>query len=47
VTLNFGAGSCAYPNTLATGVGLLNGSSVYVELQTPAKAGVLFLGTKQ
>jgi hypothetical protein len=47
VTLNFGGGSCAYPNTSATGVALLNGSVMHAELQTPAKAGVLFLGSKQ
>ncbi|MEZ2311934.1 hypothetical protein AB6809_35635 [Paraburkholderia sp. RCC_158] len=47
VTLNFGGGSCAYPNTAATGVALLSGSTLHAELQTPAKAGVLFLGTKQ
>lgn len=47
VTINFGAGQCAYPNTSATGVGVINGTAIHVELQTPAKAGVLFLGTKQ
>ncbi|MBU9574176.1 hypothetical protein [Burkholderia multivorans] len=47
VTINFGAGSCAYPNTAATGVALISGTTMHAELQTPAKAGVLFLGTKQ
>lgn len=47
VTINFGAGSCAYPNTAATGVALLSGTTMRAELQTPAKAGVLFVGTKQ
>jgi hypothetical protein len=47
VTLSFGAGSCAYPNTAATGVAVVSGSMIRAELQTPAKALVLFLGTKQ
>jgi hypothetical protein len=47
VTINFGVGSCAYPNTSASGVALVNGTVMHAELQTAAKAGVLFLGTKQ
>lgn len=46
VTLNFGGGSCAYPNTSATGIALVSGSVIHAMLQTPTKAGVLFLGSK-
>jgi hypothetical protein len=48
VTLTFGASAgCAYPNTSASGVGVLSGNQIHAFLQTPSKAGVLFLGTKQ
>ncbi|MDR5751091.1 MULTISPECIES: hypothetical protein [unclassified Caballeronia] len=47
VTINFGTGACAYPNTSATGVAVTDGTAMRAELQTPSKAGVLFLGTKQ
>ncbi|MDR5785369.1 hypothetical protein P9281_02210 [Caballeronia sp. LP003] len=47
ISLNFGSGSgCAYPNTSATGVGVMTGNQIHAFVQTPSKAGVIFLGTK-
>ncbi|SAL77999.1 hypothetical protein AWB67_05186 [Caballeronia terrestris] len=47
VSLTFGAGTgCAYPNTTASGIGVLNGSQIHALAQTPSKAGVVFIGTK-
>ncbi|WP_248324131.1 MULTISPECIES: hypothetical protein [unclassified Caballeronia] len=47
VNLNFGAYPCAYPNTSASGVAVVNNSVMHAILQTGSYAGVLFLGTKQ
>jgi hypothetical protein len=47
VNLNFGSGTgCAYPNTSASGVGVLSGNQIHAFVQTPSKAGVVFLGSK-
>jgi len=47
ISLNFGSGSgCAYPNTSATGVGVMSGNQIHAFVQTPSKAGIIFLGTK-
>ncbi|SAL87393.1 hypothetical protein AWB74_08097 [Caballeronia arvi] len=47
ISLNFGSGSgCAYPNTSATGVGVMSSNQIHAFVQTPSKAGVIFLGTK-
>jgi hypothetical protein len=47
ISLTFGSGAgCAYPTTSASGVGVLTGSLMHAWLQTPAKAAVLFLGTR-
>ncbi|WP_143753546.1 hypothetical protein [Caballeronia arationis] len=48
VGLTFGSGSgCAYPSSSATGLGVMNGNVIHAFVQTPSKAGVLFVGTKQ
>jgi hypothetical protein len=47
INLNFGSGSgCAYPNTSASGVGVLSGNQIHAFVQTPSKASLLFLGSK-
>jgi hypothetical protein len=49
ITLAFsGDAGCAYPNTTAFGIALFGGAQrvVHAMLQTPANAGILFLGTK-
>jgi hypothetical protein len=46
VSLTFGAGSCLFPNTTATGIGVLSGSVIHAFVQTPSKQGILFLGSK-
>ncbi|KND55766.1 hypothetical protein BVER_00546 [Candidatus Burkholderia verschuerenii] len=47
VTAQFAASSgCAYPNTSASGIGLVSGNGIRALLQTPTNAGVLFIGSK-
>jgi hypothetical protein len=49
ITLTFGTGSgCAFPNTSATGIGVLSNSNTVIHafVQTPANKGILFLGAK-
>ncbi|MDR5833628.1 hypothetical protein [Caballeronia sp. LZ034LL] len=50
LTISFGGGNCAYPNTTASGVAVMTGTTMRAELQTlqsPTKAGVLFVGARQ
>ncbi|MDR5779166.1 hypothetical protein QCE63_06950 [Caballeronia sp. LZ065] len=50
LTISFGGGTCAYPNATASGVAVMSGTTMRAELQTlqsPTKAGVLFVGARQ
>lgn len=47
IHLDFGSGlECAYPNTSASGIGVLNGTQILAFVQTPSKGDVLFIGSK-
>jgi hypothetical protein len=47
INLNFGSGTgCEYPNTSASGIGVLSGNQIHAFVQTPSKGDVLFIGSK-